>query len=75
MLAAFCEQKVKCSKAFWSNLGKNDLVSWIEADEEALVMQHLTNEIVASVKNGKPSDTRSDSMGNSDDSSKWWYKH
>lgn len=33
-------------------------------------MQHLRNEIVASVENGKPSDTGNDSMNNSDDSSK-----
>jgi hypothetical protein len=71
MLAAFWEQKTKAvSKAFNSNLRKNDLVSWIEADAEALVMQHLRNEIVASVENGKPSDTGNDSMNNSDDSSK-----
>jgi hypothetical protein len=47
------------------------VASWIEVDEETLVMQHLSEEdITASVKNGKTTDElgASDSEDNSDDS-------
>jgi hypothetical protein len=57
-LIPFSKQDVKAAcDALGTNLQADDLASWIEVDEETLVVQHLSEEdIAASVRNGKTTD-------------------
>jgi hypothetical protein len=75
-LIPFSKQDVKAAHdALSTNLQADDLASWIKADGETLIIQHLSDEkIAASVKNGETtdepqaSDTGSDSEQNGSDS-------